>query len=157
MDREELKASQLILDLGVSIPIRSLRFFNSKKKPRTVVIRHPYVGGLIRISEQRLKIGVSHEEMKDYTTDQNIEFIAKHGKAVCRIVTAAILRGYFSYMLFHRFVAWWLLWRVHPIFLSEAMYQLFENINAKSFMSIIKLADLVNLTKPRLSQQAKGS
>ena len=157
MEREELKASGLILDLGVSIPFRPLRFLNLKKKSGSIVIRHPYPGGLIRMSEKRLQIGISHEEMRDYTTDQNIEFMAKHGRNVCRIVTMAILRGYFSYKLFHRFVTWWLLWRVHPLFLSEAMFQLFENVNVKSFTIIIKLAESISPTKPRLSHKEKGS
>jgi len=157
MHAEELKASGLLLDLGVSIPIRPLRFLNFKRKSRTVVVRHPFAGGLIRMSKQRLAIGISHEEMKDYTTDQNIEFIAKHGKAVSRIVSGAIVRGYFSYMLFGRLIAWWLRWRVHPVFLSEAMFQLFENVDVRSFTNTINLAELINLTKPRLSHKGKGS
>ena len=157
MDGEELKASKLILDRGVAIPLRPLRFLNVKKKPRTIVIRHPYAGGLIRMSRQRLEIGVTHDEMKDYTTEQNMEFIAKHGKTVSRIVAGAIVRGYFTYPLFGRLTAWWLRWRVHPVFLSEAMFQLFENVDVRSFTNIINLAEALNLTKPRLSREGKGS
>ena len=157
MDREELKASNLILDLGVSIPLRPLRFLNFKKKPGMIVIRHPYGGGLIRMCKQYLEIGVTHEELKAYTPDDNIAFIAKHGKAVSRIVAGAIVRGYFTYPLFGRLVAWWLRWRVHPVFLSEAMFQLFENVDTRSFTNIINLAEKMNLTMPRLSQERKGS
>ena len=155
--REELKASKMILDLGVAIPLRPLRFLNFKKKPGSTVIRHPYAGGLIRMCRQRLEIGVTHDEIKDYTPDQNIEFIAKHGKAVSRIVAGAIVGGYFSYMIFGKLVAWWLRWKVHPVFLSEAMFQLFENVDVRSFTNIIRLAELMNLTKPRLSHKEKGS
>jgi hypothetical protein len=152
MTKEELRASELILDLGVSIAIRPLRFLNFKKKRKNIAIRQPYIGGLVRIGRAQMKIGVSHEEMKDYSVDQNMEFMAKHGKAVSEIVTMAILRGYFSYFLFHKIVAWWLRWRVHPVFLSEAMFQLFENINISPFKNIINLAQAVILTKPRLSR-----
>lgn len=89
--------------------------------------------------------------MKDYTVEQNIEFIAKHGKAVSYIVAGAIARGYFTYRLFGWLVAWWLRWRVHPVFLSEAMYQLMDNIDIRPFSNIIKLAEAINLMKPRLS------
>ena len=157
MDGEELKASKLILDLGVAIPIRPLRFLNFKKKPGTIVIRHPYAGGLIRMSRQRMDVGVTHDEIKDFSTDQNIEFIAKHGKAVSEIVAGAIVRGYFSYMFFGKLVAWWLRWKVHPVFLSEAMFQLFENVDPRSFTNIINLEQAMNLMKPRLSHEGKGS
>ena len=157
MDREELKASNLILDLGVAIPLRPLRFLNLKRKPRTIVIRQPYAGGLIRMCKQYLEIGVAHEELKAYTPDDNIAFIARHGKAVSQIVAGAIARGYFSYPLFGRLVAWWLRWRVHPVFLSEAMFQVFENVDTRSFTNIINLAEAMNLMKPRLSREEKGS
>jgi hypothetical protein len=152
MNAEELRASELILDLGVAIPIRPLRFLDLKKKPKTIIIRQPPMGALIRIGKAKMKIGVSAEEMKEYTVDQNLEFIAKHGKAVSEIVTMAILTGYFSHLFFHRVVAWWLRWRVHPLFLSEALFQLFENVNIGPFRNIISLAQAMNLTKPRLSQ-----
>jgi hypothetical protein len=152
MNTEELKASQLLLDLGVSIPLRPLRFLDLKKEPRKITVRHPYLGGLIRMNKQFLEIGVTHEEMKNYGIDQNISFIAKHGKMVSYIVAGAIVRGYFSYMLFGRLVAWWLRWRVHPVFLSEAIFQLNENANISPFKNTIKLAQSLNLMKPRLSR-----
>jgi len=151
MNAEELKASELILDLGVAIPLRPLGFLDFKKEPRKITIRRPYTGGLIRMSGQFLEIGVTHEEMTNYTADDNIAFIAKHGKAVSRIVAGAIVRGCFSYKLFGGLVAWWLRWRVHPVFLSEAMFQLMENADIRPFKNIIKLVQAKNLMKPRLS------
>jgi hypothetical protein len=112
------------------------------------------MGGLIRISREWLSIGVTHEEMKNYTVEQNMEFIARHGKAVSRMVAAAIVRGYFSYRLSGWLVAWWLRWRVHPVFLSEAMFQLIENANIKPFTNIIRLAEAVNPMQPRLSHRS---
>jgi hypothetical protein len=157
MNKEELKASQLILDLGVAIPLRPLRFFNSKKRQRKVIIRQPYMGGLIRMCEQAATIGVNHDEIKTFTIDENIKFMARHGKTVSRIVAGAIVRGYFGYHLFNGMVAWWLRWRVHPLFLIEAMFQLFENMNISPFASIIKLVQATNLMKPRLSHLENGS
>jgi len=151
MTKEELTASEMLLDMGVSIPVRPLMFFNREKEPRKIVIRRPYAGGLIRISNQFLKIGISVKEMENYTAEQDIEFVAKHGKAVSLIVAGAIVRGYFTYILFGRLVAWWLRWRVHPVFLSEAMFQLMQNADVRPFKIIIKLAEAILLTKPRLS------
>ena len=150
--REELTVSERILDLGVRIPIRPLRFLDFKRKPRAVTIRQPYGGSLIRISRMFLKIGVTFEEMKDYNTDQNIAFMAKHATAVSYMVAAAIVRGCFGYRMFGWAVAWWLRWRVHPVFLSEAMFQLMKNMDINPFQNIIRLAELMRMTKPRLSR-----
>lgn len=149
--KEELAASELILDRGVSIPVRPLRFLQSRRKRRNIVIRQPYLGSLIRIANLSLKTGVSHEEMKDYTIEQSMAFVAKHGKTVSKIVASAILRGYWSHAFFHRIVERWLRWRVHPVFLSEAVFQLVANINISPFRNIINLTQAISPTKPRLS------
>jgi hypothetical protein len=151
MNPEELKAAGLLLDQGVAIPLRPLRFLDVRKQPRMVTIRHPYAGGLIRMSQQFSAIGVTHEEMKDYSIDQNMSFIAEHGKAVSHLVAGAIVRSDFGYRLLGGLVAWWLRWRVHPVFLSEAMYQLRENVHINPFNHIIRSAQAINLMKPRLS------
>jgi hypothetical protein len=157
MTDEELKASRLILDLGVAIPVRPLRFFNIKKNARrTITIRRPYMGGLVRMCEHVMRIGVSHEDMTKFTIDENVDFVAKHGKAVSMVVAGAIVRGYFSYKLFGRTVAWWLRWRVHPVFLVEAMFQVVENIDISPFVNTIKLVEAMSLMKPRLSQRDGG-
>jgi hypothetical protein len=158
MTSEELKASRLILDLGVAIPIRPLRFFNIKKTAgqKTVVIRRPYMGGLIRMCEQVGRIGVKHEDMQKFTINETVQFMAAHGKAVSMVVAGAIVRGYFSYKLFARIVAWWLRWRVHPIFLAEAMLQITENIDIRPFSNTIKLVETMNLLNPRMSQEKRN-
>ena len=151
MDREELKASELILDLGVAIPIRPLRFLNFKGKRKNVTIRRPYLGGLIRMCQQFMELGVSYEGMKDWNMEQNITFIGEHGKKVSLLVAGAIVRGNLTYRLFGWWVAWWLRWRVHPVFISEAMFQLMDNADIRPFKNIIKLAEENNPMKPRLS------
>ena len=155
--KEELEASGMLLDMGVSIPLRPLMFFNGGGKTRSVTIRRPYLGGLIRMSNQFLELGVTIEEMENYTIDRNIAFIAEHGKAVSRIVAGAIARGYFTYKLFGRAVAWWLRWRVHPVFMSEAVFQLMSNADIRPFKNIIKSAESVNPMKPGLSRKESGS
>jgi hypothetical protein len=157
MTPEELKASRLVLDLGVAIPVRPLRFFNIKKaRQKAVTIRRPYMGGLIRMCEQVGCIGVRHEDMKKFTIDENIQFMARHGKAVSMVVAGAIVRGYLSYKLFGQVVAWWLRWRVHPVFLTEAMFQLVENMDINPFVNTIKLVETMNLLRPRMSQGKKN-
>ncbi|MDH8702363.1 hypothetical protein M2138_001725 [Dysgonomonadaceae bacterium PH5-43] len=150
MKKEELLASELLLDLGVAIPVRPLRFL-SKKKSRKVLIRRPYMGGLIRFSRIYLKMGVSSEEIKKYNPDEMMEFMTNHGHSVSRMVAVSIVRGFFSYILFGNLVAWWLRWQVHPLFLAEAVIQLIDHTNLDPFKNIIISADKINLMKPRMS------
>ena len=154
---ERLKASALMLDMGVAIPVRPFRFLYRKRKPRRVIMRTPGLGGMMRISNLYLRMGVSHEEMKEYTYEQSLKLMAEHGKTISRIVAHALVRGPLLGRLLNRFVAWWLRWYVHPLFLQEAMYQLVTMIDPKSFQTIISLVETMNPMKPNLSHSNSGS
>lgn len=157
MSEVELRAAEILLDVGVAIPVRPLRYLGSKKKPRRVVMRVPCYGSKLRIDRKYLKMGVAYEQLKENTFEQNLEFMAVHGKAVSEMVALTLVSGYLSGMLFCKPVAWWLRWRVHPGFLQEAWFQMLKLLNPKDFMIIISSAQATNLMKPRLSQPEKGS
>lgn len=154
---EQLKASALMLDMGVAIPVRPFRFLYRKRKPRNVVMRTPGLGGLLRIGNLYLRMGVTYEELKNNTYEQSMQFLIDHGVAISRIVAYALVRSSFWGKLLNRPVAWWLRWRVHPMFLQEAMFQLMAMLDPKDFMSIIKLVEMMNPTKPSLSHSGNGS
>lgn len=147
----EAAASELLLDLGVSVPVRPLRFLSKKRKPRRIVLRRPYTGTLIRQIREYRKIGVTYEDMKAYNYDEMLNFVADHGKQVSEVIACTIVRGYISYMLLHRIVSWWLRWRVHPSFLGEAMVQLMMMVDTSPFQNTIRSVEKMNLMKPRMS------
>jgi len=147
----EANASELLLDLGVSVPVRPLRFLSRKRKPGRIVLRRPYTGTLIRLIREYREIGVTYEEMKAYNYDQMLDFVADHGKQISEVIACTIVRGYLSYKLFHKIVAWWLRWRVHPSFMSEVMIQLMMMIDTSPFTNTIRSVEKMNLLKPRMS------
>lgn len=153
----ELEASALMLDMGVSISVRPFNFLYRKRKPRKVVMRTPGMGGIMRIYHLYLKMGVSREEMKEYTYEQNMKLVAEHGKTISRIVAYTLLRGPLLGRLLNRPVAWWLRWRVHPMFLQEAFYQLTVMLDPKPFTTIINSVEMMNPMKPNLSHSNSGS
>lgn len=153
----ELEASALMLDMGVSISVRPFNFLYRKRKPRTVVMRTPGMGGIMRIYNLYLKMGISREEMKEYTYEQNMKLVAEHGKTISRIVAYTLLRGPLLGRLLNRPVAWWLRWRVHPMFLQEAFYQLTVMLDPKPFTTIINSVEMMNPMKPNLSHSNSGS
>lgn len=114
-------------------------------------MRRPGLGGMIRIANKYLGLGVTHEEMKAYTFEQHMEFIAQHGREVSELVACAIVRGYFLGWLLNKPVAWWLRWRVHPAYLNEAMMQMLALLGIKDFSTTIRLAELTNVMTRRLS------
>nr|WP_302830030.1 hypothetical protein [uncultured Bacteroides sp.] len=154
---EQLKASALMLDMGVAIPVRPFRYLYRKRKLRRVVMYTPGLGGMIRIQNLYLKMGVTYEELKDYTYEQNARFLVEHGGEVSRMVAYALVRGKVWGRLLNRIVACWLRWRVHPMFLQEAMFQLLTMLDPKSFHPIIKSVGMMNPLKPNLSHSCNGS
>lgn len=157
MKDEELKASGLLLDLGVSIPVRPLRYLQSGKRRHSITMRYPGYGALLRIARMYLGIGVTYEELRAFTPEQNMEFLMQHGKEVSRLVAYAILPGWITGRVFNKPLAWWLRWRVHPLFMAEAMFQLLTMIDHNPFQTIIKSAEALNLLKPKLSPEATRS
>lgn len=153
---EELKATGLLLDAGVKVPLRPLRFFRLRI-PRSVTMRMPYPMTLVQIANRYLSIGVTYEEMENYTFEQNMEFISKHTKSVSLIVAGALVRDYTLYQLFGWLVAWWIRHRMEHIYQAEAMYQLLSILSVKSFGIIIRSAQTVNPMTPYLSHQGKRS
>lgn len=154
---EQLKASALMLDMGVAIPVRPFKYLYRKRKPRTVIMRTPGLGGLMRIGNLYARIGVTRKELEDYTFEQNMQFVVDHGVVLSRIVAFALVRGKILGRFLNRPVAWWLRWRVHPMFLQEAMFQLLTMLDPKSFQTIISSAEMMNPMKPNLSHLHSGS
>lgn len=154
---EQLKASSLMLDMGVAIPVRPFKYLYRKRNPRKVVMHTPGLGGLTRIGNLFLSLGVTMKELKDYSYEQNLRFVTEHSVTISRIVAYAILRGPVSGKLLNRIVAWWLRWRVHPMFLMEAMYQLMVMLDMEPFLYTISSAERINPMKPNLSHSHNGS
>lgn len=150
MNFEELRSSDILLDLGVAVPYRSPGFF-LKKKERHIKIYRPHAGSLVRIIKKYHEIGVTFDELAGMSYEQSLAFIEQNSKKVSELVAFALIRGFFLGKLLNKPVAWWLRWRVHPIMLSETMYQLLKLIDLKSFQSIIRSAEMMNIVRPRLS------
>ena len=151
MDREELRSSELLLDLGVRVPVRPLRWLGRKRKPGKVTLRRPYAGALIAMSRYYNRIGVKAAELKEYGAEDWVKLIAEHGYDMARIVSCALCRGFVSHHLFGGLATWWLLWRVHPSVLGDVMLLLIESIDTSPFQITISSAETVNPMKPRLS------
>lgn len=151
MIKEEIAAAELLLDVGISVAVRPLRFLGKRVPFKRLVIRRPYMGGIIAISRYYALMGVTSDAYRAYTADEKMKFNATHGYTVSRLVALTICRSWFSSKFLSPIAAWWLRWRVHPDVLGELMLVILAQINTKNFQTIIISAEAMNLLKPRLS------
>lgn len=150
------EAANILLDLGVSIPMTAPRFFRwFGIKKISVTIKRPCWGTMIRISKKWLSMGIDTRDIKSNKIEDDFLLMQTHGKAVATIVSYGILRGYFS-GLFAPLLGRILLWRVDPVFLVEAAYRLTTLSRVEDFTNTIRLIATMDMTK-NLSPIEKGS
>ena len=142
-NKVEVEASEALLDIGVSIPLLQWKIpFKKKLISLRLTMRRPCFGNQIRIARKFLSMGVSYEEMEAFTKDEQLQFIARHGK-----VSA----------IFAPLLAWLLSWLVDDTFLLLANLHFIPLIGTQHFTNIIKSLEWSNPLRPRLSQVKKGS
>ena len=152
---EELKAADGLLDIGISIPLRPVRFRKWSMVPR-VTMKRPPLGGLLRILRVYLELNVTPDELKKMSEEESRTFMARHGKEVAILVSLSVWSGFFSGK-FARLLAWWLLWRCHPNVLFHAAMEFSDRIDSQSFTTIIRSYASQNLMRPNLSHEKKRS
>lgn len=154
--REQLKAIDALLDFGVSIPLRPLRFHRWKIAPR-VVIRRPPLGGLLRITRIWLSIGIEASVLEKMDAIQQLEFMQKHGRDVIKMVALMVCSGAIEGRILAPILALILKWRCHPDALIQVASVFFDTIDSKSFTTITRSIGALNLAAPRLGQKRKRS
>ena len=135
-------------DNGISLPLRLLG-----GKHIRWVMRVPNHESRIRISAMYLKMGGTYDDLKAYTFEQKLEFMVNHTKTVSRMVAYAIVRGWILGRILNRPVAWMLRNCMHPVALEEAFMISIGAMNTVPFGNTIRLAEVMNLMLPRLSQR----
>ena len=143
-------AAKILADDGISLPLRLLG-----GKDFRWVMRIPTWESRERMSRMYLKMGVTYDDLKAYTFEQKLEFMARHTKTVSRMVAYIIVRGWFLGWLLNRPVAWMLRACMHPVALEESFMLAIACMNTVPFGNTIRLAQVMNLMSPILSQNAK--
>lgn len=154
----EHEAAEALLDIGVSVPFKVIKIpFSKRTINLRLTMKRPCLGNQIRIARLYLELGNTSEEMEGFTTEQEMEFVAKHGKRISKMIALTICRGAITGRLFTPLMAFVIRWFVPDIFLQGANLHFITLLGTKNFMNIIRSAERVNPLRPRLSQQEKGS
>lgn len=140
--------AKILADNGISLPLRLLG-----GKHIRWVMRVPSYESCIRISKMYLKMAVTYDELKAYTFEQKLEFMRKHTRTVSRMVAYAIVRGWILGWILNRPVAWMLRSCMHPAALEESFMIAISCMNTVPFGNTIRLAQVMNLMSPNLSQR----
>lgn len=144
MDVQSVRAAELLLDVGISIPLKT-RWFGIRR----VTMRRPTLGVMVRIAHVYAKLGCSLAEVEKLGFEEQMAFVAEHGKAISVIVAHAVCSGRIAGRMFNGVVAWWLRWNVHPAFLLQAMIAFVQGSRVRDFCSIIPLArEMTELLMP---------
>jgi len=156
MREVEREAAEALLDIGVSVPFKEIKIPFVKQPLRLrLTMRRPCLGNQIRIARHYIALGHTAEEMEKFTTEQEMEFVAKHGKRISKMIALTICRGAISGRLFAPGMAFVIRWFVPEVFLQGANLNFITLLGTKNFMNIIRSAERVNPLRPRLSQKEK--
>lgn len=147
-----------LLDRGVSVPLKDMRIpFRKKPLKLRVVMRRPRLGGLMRLARVYLSLGVTAEQMKKFTKEEEMAFLAAHGKEISRMIAYTLCRGWISRLLLVGLTAWWVRHFMEPAYMEAAMRNFVFLLGTDPFTNFIRLAERTNPMKLRLSQKRKGS
>ena len=156
--RIQKEGAEALLNAGVSVPLKEFRFPFRKKPVRLrITMKRPYMSGQLRVARIYLSMGVTSEEMKKYTKEEEMKFLLEHGKSVSRIVAYAICQGYIARHLFVGLTAWFVRNFVEYKYLMVAFRTFVRLMGTDPFINIIRSVERANPMKLRLSQKRKGS
>lgn len=152
MNSVELETSEALLDIGVSLPFKTVTIpFTKRQIVLRITMRRPCLGNQIRIARQYLKLGHTYSQMVNFTKEEEMAFLANHGKRVSKMIALTICRGPVTGSLFSGVMAFIIRWFVPDIFLVGANLNFITLLGTENFMNIIKSAERVNPLKPRMS------
>ena len=156
--RIQTEGAEALLNAGVSVPLKEFRLPFKKKPVRLrVTMKRPYMSGQLRIARTYLSMGVTSNQMDSFTKEEEMAFLANHGKAVSRIIAYALCRGYLARNLFVGITAWAVRNLMDHRYLMVAFMTFVRLMGTRPFTSIIRSVEMSNPMKLRLSQKRKGS
>ena len=120
-------------------------------------MRRPTLAGQIRIAREWLAMGVTSEEMWHFSKEEEMRFVADHGKKISRMIAYTLCRGWISRHLLVGLTAWAVRNWMENKYLVGVMKKFVGLMGTDSFIDIIKSAEAVNPMKLRKSQKTKGS
>lgn len=153
------EGADALLDAGIIVPLKRVRLpFRKKPVELTVTMKRPRMSGQIEFARTYLKMGVTSEAMWNFTKEEEMQFMATHGKEVSRMIALTLCRGWVS----RRWpvipiVSWFVRNFMEQDMITGVIKRWVSLMGTDPFMIIIKSAERTNPMKLRVSQRKKGS
>lgn len=148
------ESAEALLDAGLSVPLKGIRLpFRKRPFVFRVTMRRPCLAVQMRIARLYLDMGVTAAEMAKFTKEDEMRFLAEHGKAVSLMV-AHTLCGCLPLV---SLTAWYVRYRMEHKYLLHAFRTFTRLMGTRSFTPIIRSVERSNPMRLRLSHGKKGS
>lgn len=157
MDERKVQqeASEALLDVGVSVPLKPIRLpFRKKRLLLRLTMRRPRLSTQIKIARLYLSLGVTYTELSALDKDGQMRFIAEHGKTISDMVALTMCGKWWKPVWL---VSWILRHWVDNLYMQVAMMKFVLLLGTENFTNIISSAEMTNPMKLRLSRKKKGS
>ena len=153
--RIQQEASEALLDIGVSVPLKPVRLpFFKKPLMFRMSMHRPRLSTQIKIARLYLSLDVSYAELEAFDKDEQMQFVAEHGRTIAEMVALTMCGKWWKPVWL---VSWMLRHWVDNLYLQVAMMKFVLLLGTESFTNIIRSAEMTNPMKLRLSQKTKGS
>jgi len=158
MKEVEIEASELLLDKGVRVQIRTPFFMSWLVKHFGITVKRPVLGTMMRISNLYLKMDVEIEKIDAGDLKEAHRLLAEHGVNVSRIVAMGMIRGRVTGTLLSKLLGWYLRWSCDAISLAKIAVLLIQLSGVQHFTNTIRFLSAMKMTTPRnQSPEEKGS
>lgn len=152
------EGADALLDAGVRVPLLRLHLpFTKRRFEIRVIMRRPCLSGQILIAKTYLSMGVKSEEMWQFTKEEEMQFLANHGKGISRMVAYMICRSARWRWLLVKPIAWIVRNHMSNEHMLGVLKRFITLMGTDPFIDIIRSAERVNPMKLRLSQEKMRS
>ena len=139
------EGAEALLNVGVSLPLKDFKVpFRKEPLNLRLTMKRPTMA-------RQIQIALEEFEALDY--DGQMEFLAKHGKKLSRMIALTMPHWWLPTCVLSWLVRRWMKWEY-----QKAAFEKFVTLmGTASFTPIIRSAEMSNPMKLRLSRKKKGS
>lgn len=148
------EGAEALLNVGVSLPLKDFKVpFRKEPLNLRLTMKRPPMARQIQIARTWLSVGITLEEFEALDYDGQMEFLAKHGKKLSRMIALTMPHWWLPTCVLSWLVRRWMKWEY-----QKAAFEKFVTLmGTASFTPIIRSAEMSNPMKLRLSRKKKGS
>ena len=148
------EGAEALLNVGVSLPLKDFKVpFRKEPLRLRLTMRRPTMACLIQIARTWLSVGMTLEEYERLDYDGQMQFLAKHGKKLSRMIALTMPHWWLPTCV----LSWFIRHRMKWEYQKGAFEKFVTLMGTESFTPIIRSDEIANPMKLRLSHKKKGS